>query len=118
LRRTKAILAANITDRQQCQQRFKEHRKNNVWRDYLAKSRTVNGYFMKRYKMSENAFNMLVDILNMQVDETKSKNITDGIKMICPHHCCSWTSMAWRRQIEIHQGHFPFFIVVSTTDCQ
>jgi hypothetical protein len=53
-------------------------------RDYLANSRTVNGYFMKRYKMSENAFNMLVDILNAQVDETKSKKNTSGIEMICP----------------------------------
>ena len=84
LRRIKAILAANITDRQQRREKFQEHRRNNVWADYLAKSRTVNGYFMKRYKMSENAFNRLVDILDLRVDETKSKNSTGGIEMICP----------------------------------
>jgi hypothetical protein len=64
LRRIKAILAANITDRQQRRQSFKKHQRNNVWRDYLVKARTVNGYFMKRYKMTETAFNILVDILD------------------------------------------------------
>jgi hypothetical protein len=97
LRRIKAILAANITDRQQHQQRFKKHRRDNVWHDYLAKSRTVNGYFMKRYKMSDTAFYRLMGIPNLPVDETKSKNSTGGIEMISPDHCCSRTSMAWRR---------------------
>jgi hypothetical protein len=73
------MLAANMTDRQQHREKFE------VWRDYLAKSRTVNGYFMKWYTMTENAFNRLVDILDFAVVKTKSKNSTGGIEMICPH---------------------------------
>jgi hypothetical protein len=51
----KALLAANIKDRQWCQQKFKEHQRNNVWRNCLVKAITINGCFMKRYKMTETA---------------------------------------------------------------
>jgi hypothetical protein len=50
----------------------------NIWRDYLIKARTVNGYFMRRHKMPETTFYRLVH-------EIKSKNRTAGVDMICPH---------------------------------
>jgi hypothetical protein len=44
------------------------------------KSNNVNGYFVRQYTMSETAFNKLVGILNLQVDEIKSMNSTGGIE--------------------------------------
>jgi predicted aminopeptidase len=78
MRRMMALLAANIKERQQRHTKFKEHRRNNIWRDYLIKARTVNGYFMRRHKMPETTFYRLVH-------EIKSKNRTAGVDMICPH---------------------------------
>jgi hypothetical protein len=84
-KRMRQVLANNINERQEHRERFKELQRNNIWADYLFKSNNVNGYFMRRYKVSETAFYRLVSILNLPVDETKSKNSTGGIKMICLH---------------------------------
>jgi hypothetical protein len=78
------LLADNINDRQDRHEKFKEHRRNNAWADFIDKSNNVNGYFVRRYMMSEDAFNRLVGILNLQVDEIKSKNSTGSIEMISP----------------------------------
>jgi hypothetical protein len=78
------VLASNITERQERHERFREHRRNNAWADFIDKSNNVNGYFVRRYMMSEDAFNRLVGILNLPVNEIKSKNSTGGIEMISP----------------------------------
>jgi hypothetical protein len=78
------VLANSITERQECQERFREHRRNNAWADFIDKSSKANGYFVRWYMMSEDSFNSLVGILNLPVNEIKSKNSTGGINMISP----------------------------------
>ena len=82
MKRMKAILTANIKERQQRRQKFRELRRNNIWDDYIVKARAVDGNFMRRYKMTEASFNKLVGILDLPVNEIKSKNSTVGIDMI------------------------------------
>jgi len=81
----KRLLLASIDEPQQRRPRFREHRRNSAWDDYIIKARAVeDGYFMRRYKMTEETFDKLVHTLNLQVNEIKSKNSTRGIDMICP----------------------------------
>jgi hypothetical protein len=83
-KKMRKVLANNINERQERHERFKEHRRNNAWADFIDKSNKVNGYFVRPYMMSEDAFNRLVGILNLPVNEIKSKNSTRGIDMISP----------------------------------
>jgi hypothetical protein len=83
-KRMRQVLADNINERQERQERFREHRRNNRWADFMDKSNNVNGYFVRRYMMSETTFYRLVGILNLPVNETKSSNSTGGIDMISP----------------------------------
>jgi hypothetical protein len=41
------VLADKINERQECQERYREHRRNNAWADFfIDKSSKVNGYFV------------------------------------------------------------------------
>jgi len=66
--------------------RRKKLRYNRIDWDYHLKvcGRTRDG-FARRYHMSEESFNILVDLLDITVDESKSRASTSGNEPIWPH---------------------------------
>jgi hypothetical protein len=44
-----------------------------------AMARDVNGFFVERYHMTEELFDKLVDMLDLPVNESKSRNSTRGV---------------------------------------
>jgi hypothetical protein len=53
--------------------------------DHLEKARDVNGFFVQRYHMTEESFDKLVDMLDLPVNDAKSRNTTPGIDPIIKH---------------------------------
>jgi hypothetical protein len=50
--------------------------------DHLEKARDVNGFFVQRYHMTEESFDKLVDLLDLPVNESKSRNSARGVDPI------------------------------------
>jgi hypothetical protein len=42
-KRMRQVLANNINERQEHHERFRKHRRNNAWADFIDKSNNVNG---------------------------------------------------------------------------
>jgi hypothetical protein len=63
--------------------RYTDDRRHGMWQDHLAKCRH-KGNFVRKYHMTEESFNRLVDDLGpyLCVDEVKSRNSTSGIQPV------------------------------------
>lgn len=63
--------------------RYTDDRRNGIWQEHLAKCRH-KGNFVRKYHMTEESFNRLVDDLGpyLCVDEVKSRNSTSGIQPV------------------------------------
>ena len=64
------------------QPKYKEHRRNGAWEEHLAKCLYKRGEFQMRYHMTKEAFDKLVDLLDIQVDHKQSRCSTGGIEPI------------------------------------
>jgi hypothetical protein len=82
-RKKKALLARRLLHRQVRQPKYQEHRRNDIWMDHLEKAReNKDGFFVERYHMTEESFDKLVDLLDLPVNESKSRNSTRGVNPI------------------------------------
>ena len=81
-RRAKLLLTRRQLQRQVRKPKFRDVRRDDLWHYHLVKAREIEGYFVERYKMTEDSFDKLVDMIDLPVNEVKSMNSTSGVSPI------------------------------------
>jgi hypothetical protein len=76
----KMYLYSRILKRQHRRQKYR-HARNGAWQEHVAMCEHTGG-FERRYHMTKESFDKLVDILDLPVNEVKSRNSTRGVEPI------------------------------------
>jgi hypothetical protein len=64
------------------EKKYREHRRNGAWEEHVAKCLHKRNEFQMRYHMSKQAFDKLVELLNLPVDQKQSRCSSSAIEPI------------------------------------
>jgi hypothetical protein len=102
LNKKKALLARLLLRRHLRQPKCQEHRRNDTWMHHLEKAREKDGFFVKRYHMTEETFDKLVNLLDLPVNQRAGTVQETSIRLSSP-----WLlHTVFDSLVESHTSHY------------